>query len=96
MANTVTEKPKRGRPKGQGNYDVDTVRAEPTRCRRCGSTNRTRYTNTRVRFISGTDFQGRPYSRMIWRRTQCLHCGQYRDDIARVYEPDGAVRACNW
>lgn len=75
----------RGRPQGSKNLVVDEVHVVLTRCQKCGSTNRGRYVNPRVSLSAGTDDNGRPYTRIVWRRTQCLDCGQWRDDIAREY-----------
>ena len=42
----------------------------------------------RERPISGTDDNGRPYNRVVWRRVQCANCGQRRVGIERHYDED--------
>lgn len=79
------------RPKGSKNAQVDVAHVEVTRCRKCGSTERTAYYNTRVREASGTDAEGRAYNQIVWRRTTCINCGQVRDDISREYNPRQAA-----
>jgi hypothetical protein len=70
----------KGRPLGSKNLVVDEVRLELTRCKKCGSANRGKYLNRRVHLWSGKDANGRPYTRIVRRRTKCLDCGQLRDD----------------
>jgi len=76
--------PKRGpgRPKGSKNLKVDDrVVVEPSRCKKCGSTNRGPYSDhPRAHEFPGIR-NGLPYSRQVWRRCRCLDCGQYRLDI---------------
>ena len=79
-----------GRPKGSKNHKVDQVDAglEQTRCRRCGSTRRSQYYNKRTLKVGNQMKDGLPFNRTTWRRTKCLDCGQFRDDITRDLVPD--------
>ena len=38
--------------------------------------------------LSGTDDNGRPYNRVVWRRVQCANCGQHRVEIEKHYDGD--------
>ena len=72
-------KPKKGRPAGSKNTQA-LVDVMPSRCHECDSTNRSPYMgNTRVQFFAGVH-DGRPYTRIVRRRCQCLDCGQFRID----------------
>ncbi len=82
-----TSKPKadqpdesKGRPAGSENRQYDHVDASGTRCQKCGSTERTRYEQTREIAQSGTTSAGLPFTHVIWRRTCCKTCGQWRID----------------
>jgi len=59
--------------------------AVPTRCPRCGSTNRDPYHNTRRLDTTGTLPCGSVYSAVIWRRTRCHDCGQTRIDKTWIF-----------
>lgn len=72
-----------GRPTGATTGKYQLVDAHPTRCPKCGSTERSDYFGTVERSISGIR-DGQPHTHIIWRRTQCLSCGQLRQD--RSYE----------
>jgi hypothetical protein len=79
-------KPK-GRPKGAKNREVDCVDAPPTSCQKCGSTRRTPYFNRRAPEISGVcPLTGQAYTSIVYRRTSCADCGQFRDDRTLVNE----------
>lgn len=69
----------RGRPRGSKTQTVKQVHAPKSRCIRCGSTDRTPYTNRRHLDYAGT-IDGHPFNRVVWRRTTCVRCGQARDD----------------
>ena len=73
------EKPK-GRPAGSENRQYDHVDASGTRCGKCGSTERTRYEQTREIAQIGTTLSGLPFTHVVWRRTRCKACGQWRID----------------
>lgn len=80
---------KRGRPKGSPNREVVQADGELTRCH-CGSTQRGPYFNRRDVEVAGVHaLTGRPYTSIIIRRTQCLDCGQHRDDRHFVNQPSG-------
>lgn len=64
-----------------------TVEISGSRCPQCNSTERTPYYATVRRPISGVDALGRRYTAIIWRRTKCVSCGQFRCD--KTYECDG-------
>ena len=78
----TTKKSRRGRPKGSPNREVDVVTAQPTRCKKCGSPERSAYINRRTMEVGGIEPDGRRYRRVVWRRCQCLKCGQWRDDVS--------------
>lgn len=67
--------------------DKPTVDGELTRCPRCGSTDRTSYTNRRELQHAGTTPAGRPFNLVVWRDTTCAECMQLRCD--RHYEQTG-------
>jgi hypothetical protein len=70
-------RPQVGRPVGAETAErVDTV-SLPAACPKCHSTRRKPYTEGVVadRKMSGV-IDGRPYNRIVWRRTQCADCGQ--------------------
>lgn len=67
--------------KGVPNHQYDEVDAVASRCKRCGSTNRTRYFHTQeMELASGKDLLGNPATHVVWRRCKCEDCGQYRSD----------------
>lgn len=59
----------------------------PTTCAKCGSSQRTPYTNELTREITGVDPKSGPYTRVTWRTTKCLDCGQHRRDVERTNQP---------
>ncbi len=77
---------KDGRPAGSRNRRYDTVRILPSRCAKCGSTRRTRYTHTRRQPYPGLA-HGEPYTHIARRRTTCADCGQARVDLAYENHP---------
>lgn len=83
--------PKKGRPAGRKTARRDRVDVLPSRCRKCGSTERFPYTNPRTIEHAGTAPDGQPYDRIILRNTRCTGCGQARID--RFYELRGKPRA---
>jgi hypothetical protein len=79
---------KKGRPKGSPNREVDQVEAPATACTKCGSTRREPYFNKRVIETAGIDPKtGQGYTAIVYRRTICSDCGQFRDDRTLVNEP---------
>lgn len=67
--------------KPQAEYtQVDVI---PPACTKCGSTERTGYHCVRTLESKG-NLKGRPYTRIVWKRTICKACGQHRTD--RVFE----------
>jgi hypothetical protein len=72
-----------GRPKGSTRTVPDFVNVEPSRCKRCGSTRRSDYYGKTEQAFQG-EYNGRPYTHIVRRRTKCLGCGQIRID--RTYE----------
>lgn len=72
-----------GRPEGPAE-EVDVAAATVVRCKRCDSTRRSKYTNTRILRRGGTGPDGKPYTRVVWRRCRCLSCGQAR--VERTFE----------
>ena len=91
---------KPGRPLGSKTQEIPYVEAGVTRCR-CGSTERSEYTNRREHAHAGIATDGKPYTHTVWRDTKCLNCGQRRCDIARenrvqpIGETSGPLYACS-
>lgn len=83
---------KRGRPTGSRNKPRDTARVTPSRCRECGSTDRTPYTYTRRKPWAGVDREGQPCTHVVWRHTTCAACGQARVDRSLEYRTDAPPR----
>lgn len=59
--------------------DPSIVTVEPSRCRACGSIERSDYHHTTVQDYAGVR-DGRPFTRIVRRYTECLACGQARVD----------------
>jgi hypothetical protein len=74
------------RPKGTPNTKTIAI-VEPSRCLACHSTRRTRYRGRLVQPYDAHDSEGRPFTAIIRRRTQCLDCGQWRIDQTLWYSP---------
>ncbi len=74
---------KGGRPKGSKTTRV-VVEIYAAYCPKCGSSDRTAYTHSRSKQISGALLDGRPYSNVIWQRCKCLKCGQTR--VEKTFE----------
>jgi len=74
-------KAKAGRPKGAKNAK-DISRAVMSRCKKCGSTERGKYLSKRELVVNGVNEKGERYTHVIWRRCQCLNCGQFRTDVS--------------
>lgn len=78
---------KRGRPKGSKNVGV-VVRATPTRCFKCGSTDTVMNGETRPPHeVPGVDREGNPYTRVTWHRMNCKACGQWVTVRKPHYDP---------
>ena len=72
---------KRGRPTGSKTQTPDFADVLPSRCKRCGSTERDPYFGPVVsQRYNGTDPQGRHYNLIVRRRTRCKACRQLRID----------------
>ena len=78
MAKKTTRR-RPGRPQGARNQQHDRVHVEVSRCRKCNSTERSPYTHKTTKAVSG-ERDGKPFNRIVWRRTKCLACGQARID----------------
>jgi len=74
---------RRGRPKGAKTEARPTVEVGISKCRACGCTDRSAYTNIRTANISGSHPTFGLYTTIVWKRCRCLQCGQARDD--KVY-----------
>lgn len=88
---TMQAKPKKtGRPSGATTADRDLVDVPPSRCTRCGCTERATYNDMKRIPGHGTAPDGRPYTAVILRPTKCLNpdCGQHRNDRTWEYVPD--------
>lgn len=76
-------KPPLGRPAGAPNIKTE-VDVEPSRCKKCGSTERTAYFGVpEVQEFDGLH-EGEPYTHIVRRRCRCKRCEQVRID--RHYE----------
>ena len=69
-----------GRPNGSKTKKRPTVNETASRCPRCGSTDRTAYTQTRVVDGGGTAPDGKPFNQVRLGWTSCKACGQARID----------------
>jgi len=71
-----------GRPIGAKDIDRELNDVEPSRCPKCGSTDRTRYTAKTVVNFDGVSPKGQPYTSIVLRYTQCANenCRQHRID----------------
>lgn len=76
------------RTKGAKNIEKRINTVEPSRCinAQCGSTAREDYDGKTVIDIGG-EHDGKPYTRVVYRPTRCLDCGQTRTDRTFEYEP---------
>jgi hypothetical protein len=74
-----------GRPVGAKTADRDVVDVEVSRCKRCGSTDRAKY-SSKIEVVGNGMHDGKPYTSVTVRHTQCLNpdCGQHRVD--RFYQ----------
>lgn len=81
---TTSTKSKQGRPKGAKTVKKPESTGVLTRCKRCGSTDRERYTNSRTVQQSGIGPDGEPYNQVTWKNTRCKSCTQARVD--KFYE----------
>lgn len=62
---------------------VDHVKVEPSRCKQCGSTDRSRYYDSRSSPHYRKDPEtGKETTHRVWRRCKCESCGQMRVDIS--------------
>jgi len=71
-----------GRPSGAKNIERDLNDVEPSRCKRCGSFDREKYTHKTVVNFDGVSPAGEPYTSIVLRYTRCANpqCGQHRID----------------
>lgn len=70
---------------GRKRHDqADQVRS---RCQHCQSTERTAYFNTRTIHVRGL-LDGKPFNKVVLRRTACKNCGQHRVDRSHEFDPD--------
>ena len=76
-----------GRPVGSKTSDPDLVDTVATRCKVCGCTDRAPYYETTRIDGEGLAPDGRPYTRVVLRKTKCEGCQQHRID--RWYECEG-------
>jgi hypothetical protein len=79
-----------GRPAGK-NPKPPINSVEPSRCPSCDSTERGPYFGKTTQEVKGTDGNGKPYDRIVRRRTRCASCGQTRID--RTFEQHGDAEA---
>ena len=77
-------KKKAGRPKGKTNNEHVAAVGRLTRCPRCGSTDRERYTKSTEQAFSGVTEDEERYTHIVRKWTKCSKCLQHRVD--RLYE----------
>lgn len=65
--------------KGKPNRKYDECNVAISRCKKCGSTERSNYRPMHEMQIA-FDPEGNPVTHVVWRACQCLNCGQYRRD----------------
>lgn len=82
----TTRKP--GRPAGSKTADRDHQVVVESRCQKCGSTNREKYTGTVVLQGDGVAPDQKPYSERLIAKTRCLDCGQARVVSRYKYVPE--------
>ena len=85
----MAKKRKAGRPRGAKTKKAESVDTITSTCPKCGSSKRSKYTQHRRLDSSGRLPSGLVFCAVIWRRTKCLNCGQWRDDREFVPEVDG-------
>jgi hypothetical protein len=83
--------PTAGRPKGARKQEYPQSIGELTRCRKCDSTERTKYTTIKEMAHAG-ERDGKPYTRVVWRHTACASCGQVRIDQHYENSPAPAAK----
>lgn len=66
--------------KGIPNKQYDECDVEPSRCKRCGSTERTAYRPMTEAKVNRTP-SGLPATHAIWRACECKNCKQTRRDV---------------
>lgn len=67
------------RPKGTPNIK-ELAMSTPSRCQKCGSTERTAYQNQTEVATGGVTSTGEAYTHVVWRTTRCKVCDQTRRD----------------
>ncbi len=79
----------KGRPAGSPNV---TAAADVllSACPACKSTRRGPYQGRTEQTYRGRTPDGREYSTIVWRRCQCLQCGQWRIDRSFEFDPEPA------
>ncbi len=87
----TAKQPAAGRPKGARKKEYPQSIGELTRCRKCDSTERTKYTTIKEMEHAGVR-DGKPYTRVIWRHTSCASCGQVRIDQHYENSPPPATK----
>jgi hypothetical protein len=79
-----------GRPAGSRTKSRDQAEARASRCRECGSTNRTAYRQKIEHEHGGHHHRtGEPFTHIVKRWTSCADCGQARIDITYENRPEG-------
>ena len=84
-ANKKTMKTKKaGRPKGAKTKKAKIVDAVPSRCPKCGSTEK-EHLNKQELVNAGVTPAGEPFDTIVLRRTRCRSCGQMRMDRSHEF-----------
>ena len=82
-----------GRPEGSKTQDLPTSEVVKSVCKSCGSTKREKYFGTPIEFDISGERNGRPYNKLIRKRTRCADCGQQRlDSFYEMVKPPKAKK----
>lgn len=69
-----------GRPKGSRTVERVVAVVQPSVCPACGSSDREPYNRPLTVVECAGEYNGRPYTRVVFRVTRCRACGQHRYD----------------
>lgn len=79
-----------GRPKGSKTEEADQEVVFLSRCKKCMSTRRTPFRNSRIHPFTGIDPAGKPATHIVYHLTNCSDCGQLRKVREYLCEPTAA------
>lgn len=82
---------KPGRPKGAKTAQAEVTDKHPSRCPVCGST-AAESTGARPTIVNRPGLvDGRPFTRIVFRRIRCKACGQVRVEREFMYTPQTEI-----